>query len=173
MNYMTLRRFSNFLNRFNHFQFFLWIVLPAFGMIYPLCTIKADEQHVLYDAHGKRDPFVPLVTLSTKVSSGLLGVESIDEIMVEGVVYDPKNTKWNDVGNVSIPGAQCGIPRKPAQEKLLHGIRDILGTCVQRENESNFNCETDGDDKQQGQEPEDRVGGGLRRLKQDDAGEDH
>ena len=42
----------------------------------------------MYDAHSKRDPFVPLVTLSTKVSSGLLGVESIDEIVVEGVVYD-------------------------------------------------------------------------------------
>lgn len=62
----------------------------GFGMIYsPEAAIAAGERS-LYDPHGKRDPFVPLVTLATKVSSSLLGVENIDEITVEGVVYDPK-----------------------------------------------------------------------------------
>ncbi len=49
----------------------------------------ADE---LYSARGRRDPFVPLVTQSTRqVASGLLGVQSIDEISIQGVIYDPKN----------------------------------------------------------------------------------
>ena len=44
-----------------------------------------------YDAHNKRDPFAPLVTLTMKEAAGLLAVESIDDISIEGVVYDPKN----------------------------------------------------------------------------------
>ena len=59
-------------------------------MIYPSYVAAADSGKAVYDPHGKRDPFMPLVTLATKVSSGLLGVENIDEIVVEGIVYDPK-----------------------------------------------------------------------------------
>ena len=46
----------------------------------------------LYNANGKRDPFVPLVTqTSRQTASGLIGVESVDEIAIQGIIYDPKN----------------------------------------------------------------------------------
>ena len=42
----------------------------------------------LYTAKGKRDPFVQLVTTGARPSAGgLLSVESIEEITVEGIVY--------------------------------------------------------------------------------------
>ena len=45
----------------------------------------------LYQAHGKRDPFMPLVTQTTRrTASGLVGVENIDEISIQGIIYDPK-----------------------------------------------------------------------------------
>ena len=72
-------------------RLFLWHVCPAFGMIFfSVCAGASPEE--LYDAHGKRDPFVPLVTQTTRqASSGLIGVESLDEISIQGIVYDPKN----------------------------------------------------------------------------------
>jgi hypothetical protein len=69
-------------------EFFLWILFFAFGMI--LSESAAFCEDIAYNSHGKRDPFVPLVTLTTREASGLLGVESVDEILVEGIVYDPK-----------------------------------------------------------------------------------
>ena len=51
--------------------------------------VSAAEQEV-YDAHGNRDPFVPLVTSTMRSSSsGLLGVDNADDLSIEGVVYDP------------------------------------------------------------------------------------
>ena len=66
---------------------FFWILWPAFGIILPNRRCAAD---VAYDPHGKRDPFTPLVTLTSKESSGLLGAETADELTIEGIVYDPK-----------------------------------------------------------------------------------
>ena len=53
------------------------------------------EEQKLYNAKGKRDPFVQLVTSGTKVSAGgLLSVESLEEVTVEGIVVgaDPKDS---------------------------------------------------------------------------------
>lgn len=71
------------------FRRFLWILSVGFGMIYPSYRTGAAEQ-VSYDSHGKRDPFMPLVTLTSRVASGLVGIENSDDIMVEGIVFDPK-----------------------------------------------------------------------------------
>ena len=69
-------------------KFFLWILWCAFGMI---STVWAADEQVVYDAHGRRDPFVPLITATTRESTGLLGIESLDQAEIEGIVYDPKN----------------------------------------------------------------------------------
>ncbi len=46
----------------------------------------------LYSAKGRRDPFVPLVTQTTRqVASGLLGVQGVDDVSIQGIIYDPKN----------------------------------------------------------------------------------
>lgn len=57
-------------------------------MIFAASTAFCEES-VLYDAQGKRDPFTPLVTTFTREASGLLGAESLEDIVVEGIVYDP------------------------------------------------------------------------------------
>ena len=50
------------------------------------------ESSAAYDAHGRRDPFMPLVSGHAPEASGLMGVESIDDAVIEGVVYDPRST---------------------------------------------------------------------------------
>ena len=70
-------------------NFFLWILFSAFGMIFPSAKVVAAESD-LYNPQGKRDPFVPLVSLTMRETSGLVGIENIDDVTVEGVVFDEK-----------------------------------------------------------------------------------
>ena len=69
---------------------FLWILTLGFGMIFLISDAVADAPRASYDAHGKRDPFIPLITRGSSAGTGLLGVESIEDIVVEGIVYDPR-----------------------------------------------------------------------------------
>lgn len=84
-------------------RFFLWHLLTAFGMIFLVMEASAAPDEVqgvgsapsspeeLYNAGGRRDPFVPLVSQTTRqTASGLVGVQSIDEISIQGIIYDPK-----------------------------------------------------------------------------------
>ncbi len=89
-------------------QFFLWILLALFGMILPVRGLTADQK-VGYDAHGRRDPFVPLVTLASKAAAGLTAVESAEDLTIEGVVYDPKRGSIVVVnGSVMKEGEELG-----------------------------------------------------------------
>ena len=77
--------------RLGPFRFFWWNLLLAFGMISVSGALMAAEKS-MYNAHGKRDPFTPLVTSTMKSSfSNLLGVDTIDDLVIEGVVYDPQH----------------------------------------------------------------------------------
>lgn len=85
------KRFFKSFNCSQHFRFFLWNFLLTFGMICLAGPLFADEKST-YNARGKRDPFIPLVTLTMKSSSSnLLGIDNIEDLTVEGVVYDPQH----------------------------------------------------------------------------------
>ncbi len=85
-----MRLFHKLLNVTGQICFFLWILSASFGMI---CDVEAatSGEDSLYHSHGKRDPFVPLITMTSREAAGLLGVENIDDIIIEGIVYDPKH----------------------------------------------------------------------------------
>lgn len=90
----------------------------------------ANEQ-VAYDAKGKRDPFVPLASahkrVTTEVLSGLTGVQSIEEIVLEGVVYDPeKGSMVVANGSVLTEGEKEGDVRV-VQIKQDGVVFEILG----------------------------------------------
>lgn len=76
---------------------FLWHLVLAFGMIFSVNAAAEEAKSSpdaadLYSAVGKRDPFVPLVTLTSKqVRTGLLSAQSVDDIAIEGIIVDPKN----------------------------------------------------------------------------------
>ena len=70
-------------------RMFLWLLAPAFGIIFIASGLQAAED-LVYDSHGRRDPFVPLVSATSKQVAGLVGVESAEDLQIEGIVYDPK-----------------------------------------------------------------------------------
>lgn len=80
------------LSFFNQSQLFLWICVLASGIMLSSSSVSAAEK--LYDAAGKRDPFVPLYASATGSAAGLASVESLEEILVEGIIYDPKSGSY-------------------------------------------------------------------------------
>ena len=89
----------------------------------------------LYDARGRRDPFVPLVTQTTRqVASGLIGVQSIDEISIQGVIYDPKKGSMVIVnGSLLKEGEEEGTVKvlKIETDGALFSINGIEGYKAQ------------------------------------------
>lgn len=64
-----------------------------------------------YDSKGKRDPFVPLLgkTPAAKKGEGLAYVETVSELRLEGIVWDPSSGSYAFLnGEVLMPGDQVG-----------------------------------------------------------------
>ena len=81
--------------------YFLWILLFTFDTIITH-RVFAEETR-LYHAQGKRDAFVPLVALTMRQSaSGLISVESVDEVQIEGVVMDANPRQSIVIANGSV-----------------------------------------------------------------------
>ena len=91
------------------------------------------EETRLYQAENKRDPFVSLVAMTTKVAlGGILGVESIDEIKVEGVVMDTNPSQSIVIANGSVlkTGEEIGnvkvlAIRPEGAEFAVNGIQEF------------------------------------------------
>ncbi|MFH1753391.1 MAG: hypothetical protein ABH875_04330 [Candidatus Omnitrophota bacterium] len=48
----------------------------------------APQKDLTYDSKGRRDPFIPLITRNVKISAGLEGVQGVEDITLEGIVWD-------------------------------------------------------------------------------------
>ena len=68
---------------------FLALIISAVPVLMAADITCAQEQFK-YDSHGKRDPFVPLVTGAKETLIKLVDVRSIDEISLEGVATGAK-----------------------------------------------------------------------------------
>jgi hypothetical protein len=51
--------------------------------------VLASETDFVYDDHGKRDPFVPMITSTGSIITDDADL-SVDDLSLEGVVLDPK-----------------------------------------------------------------------------------
>lgn len=99
----------------------MWILSPAFGII---MSVSAHAEGPAYESHEKRDPFTPLVTSSSRQSPGLMGIERIDDLTVEGVVYDPRGSVVILNGAVLKEGEELGGVKIVKIEK--NGVRLLL-----------------------------------------------
>ena len=65
------------------------IVLLAIILTYSL-VFAADEIEFTYDSQGARDPFIPLLTKDGKPITTYAKIGSINDIVIEGILYDPQ-----------------------------------------------------------------------------------
>lgn len=92
-------------------RWFLWIIAAASGIMTDV-FVFAEARKPSYEAGGKRDPFVSLIASMTTESSGLLGVETAEDLTVEGVAYDPKEGSMVIVNGVMLrEGEEVGAVR--------------------------------------------------------------
>ena len=65
------------------------IVLLAIILTYS--PVFASEEAVfIYDSHGNRDPFMPLLTKDGKPITAYAKIGSINDVVIEGILYDPQ-----------------------------------------------------------------------------------
>ena len=51
-------------------------------------SADGKEGGSIYDSKGRRDPFTPLITGSGRGYTGLRDVETLDDIILEGILWD-------------------------------------------------------------------------------------
>src|SRR4030042_1997129 len=61
-----------------------------------------EEEAYIYDSHGKRDPFLPLVGITSKVIESLEDVMSIEDVNLQGLAFKPYGKKVAKVNGVLI-----------------------------------------------------------------------
>jgi len=59
----------------------------------PSTLLCADELST-YDAKGKRDPFLPLVTKDGRIVSEHSAVERAEDIKLQGIIWDPRGKSF-------------------------------------------------------------------------------
>lgn len=68
---------------------FLLIVIFVIGAFLFSKPLLAEEgKPFVYDSKGKRDPFVPLIRGEIKTYSNLENIESVKDLILEGIVWD-------------------------------------------------------------------------------------
>ena len=123
-------------NFFKQAATFVWIFFISLAMIMPSYGQDQVESE-LYDPRGVRDPFIPLLTSSGHGVSGLLAVETIDDIVIEGIVYDPPKGSIIVVnGTVMSPGKTVGKVKVLEIEPkgALFSISDVEGFKAMHDN---------------------------------------
>lgn len=80
-----------------------------------------DIEDFVYDSKGKRDPFISLITRDVRVAAGLEGVQVIDDITLEGILWDPKGGSIAVLNGVIMrEGQEAGsVKLKKIEEKKI------------------------------------------------------
>jgi len=66
------------------------ITLVLSFILYPLSLISAQEDAAFkYEIGSSRDPFIPLVTKDGKLTITYGTLNSINDVILEGILYDP------------------------------------------------------------------------------------
>lgn len=97
---------------------FIMLGLPlALGRPLYAQTVEGEEHS--YESKGKRDPFIPLITSKTKIATGLEDVQTIDDIVLEGIFWDPRGGSIAVINGVLLKeGQQVGSVKIKSIEKV-------------------------------------------------------
>lgn len=92
------------------------VILITFVLLF-LINISYCTEKFVYDSHGKRDPFVPLIGTVSEMSLSLEDVVSIDDIKLQGIAID-------ESGKVAILNGQVIAEGQTVGKVTLRKIED-------------------------------------------------
>lgn len=68
------------------------VIIGAFGVISSMaCAVNCE--YYRYESRGRRDPFIPLVGFEKPAVVKLEDVESVDDLMLEGIASESKGKR--------------------------------------------------------------------------------
>jgi hypothetical protein len=73
--------------------FLMFLLQPAACNLLPATcplAIASEETAFVYDSHGKRDPFIPLITKDGRTLTAYSDIISISDVVIEGILFDLK-----------------------------------------------------------------------------------
>ena len=53
-------------------------------------AFASDDEQFVYDSQGNRDPFMPLLTKDGRPITTYSKIDSIHDVIIEGILYDPQ-----------------------------------------------------------------------------------
>jgi hypothetical protein len=66
------------------------VVLVSAAALSLAVTLRAgDGEPFVYNGKGKRDPFIPLIRTQVRSYSGLDTIETVEDVNLEGIIWDP------------------------------------------------------------------------------------
>lgn len=69
---------------------FLVVILSVSIFLSPKTFLAEEAKSFIYDSKGKRDPFVPLIIREFRSYANLENIETVEDLMLEGVLWDPE-----------------------------------------------------------------------------------
>ena len=66
--------------------FFMAMLLTIPAILMPQKPCMGEYK---YYSKGRRDPLIPLILSQTRASLGLQAVETVEDVTLEGIIYDP------------------------------------------------------------------------------------
>ncbi|PIU41573.1 MAG: hypothetical protein COS99_04480 [Candidatus Omnitrophica bacterium CG07_land_8_20_14_0_80_42_15] len=70
--------------------FLLAVALIAMTFIFSGIAASQETKKFTYDSKGKKDPFVPHLISDVKTYASLENVETADDLILEGIIWDAK-----------------------------------------------------------------------------------
>ena len=97
-------------------RLYFWFLV--FGILFSACLALYSEEEYVYDSRGRRDPFVPLLGVTSGTVESLDDVISIDDINLQGIASDSAGKKAAIINGEMIKEGQT-IGRVTLK-KILH-----------------------------------------------------
>lgn len=84
-----------------------------------LLAVEAED--FVYDSKSRRDPFIPLITHKARGAAGLEGVQTIEDVNLEGIVWDARGDSIAILNGVIIKEGQtiANVTMKRIEEKSI------------------------------------------------------
>ena len=69
--------------------YFLLVICSVIVLIAGISIANDVSNGFVYDAKKSRDPFLPLVTAEGKIAAAYSAIESINDVKIQGIAFDP------------------------------------------------------------------------------------
>jgi len=103
-------------------RLYFWILI--FGIVFSTNIATYAQEEYIYDSRGRRDPFVPLLGVTSSAMGSLDDVMGIDDVNLQGIASDSQGKKAAIInGEMIREGQTIG---RVTLKKILHEKIELM-----------------------------------------------